>query len=286
MSAVGRAVGVRQTGGMSDELERSVTGWAERRPDIRALALVGSRARTDVPADAWSDYDFVVVVEDDAPFLRGDAWTAELAPVLVSFIEDAAAGGLRERRVLFADGVDADFTFVPLARLGAVLGSTDVAAVFARGHRVLYGAAVLGELPATAPPVADDYAGLVHEFWYRAVWTARKLRRGEVHVAAHGCNCGLRVLVRRALELEARAGGRDVWHQGRFFERWAEPVRREAMAGTVASDDAASTARAIRAACELFSDICSVIDARRGEAVRIDTPGIRRHVDAALDGSV
>ncbi len=269
---------------MSDDLVRIATRWAARHPDVHAVVLVGSRARSEVPADAWSDFDFVVVVGDDAPFLRSDEWVAELGPVLLSFVEDAAAGGVRERRVLFADGVDADFTFIPLTRLDAVLASPDVARVFARGFRVLAGEAVLGELPTTAPPVGDDFAELVQEFWHRAIWTARKLRRGEVHVAAHGCNCGLRVLLRRALELEARAEDRDVWHQGRFFEQWAHPVRRAEMARTVASDDPASTARAIRSACALFSDVCSVLEVRRGATVPIDSAAVRGHLDAALDG--
>ncbi len=270
---------------MSDDLEITVAAWAAGHPTVRAVVLVGSRARTDVPADAWSDYDFVVVVDDDAPFLSSDEWLAELGPVLLSFVEEAAAGGVRERRVLFADGVDADFTFIPLARLATVLASPDVGGVFARGFRVLAGDAVLGELPAAAPPVADDYAGLVHEFWYRAIWTARKLRRGEVHVAAHACNCGLRVLLRRVLELEARAEGRDVWHQGLFFETWAAPSRRAAMARTVASDDPDSTARATRSACTLFGDVCAVLEARQDAAVPLDVAAIRRHLDAALDGS-
>lgn len=269
---------------MSDHLESRVTRWAARHPDVHAVVLVGSRARTDVPADAWSDYDFVAVVGDDAPFLLGDEWAVELGPVLVSFVEDAAAGGLRERRVLFADGVDADFAFIPLARLAPVLARPDVAAVFARGFRVLTGDAVLGQLPTAAPPVADDYVELVHEFWYRAVWTARKLRRGEIHVAAHGCNCGLRVLLRRALELEARAEGRDVWHQGRFFEQWADPSRRAPMARTVASEGAASTARAIRSACALFSEVCSVLEARQDRTAPLDLAAIRHHLDAALEG--
>jgi hypothetical protein len=38
------------------ELESRVAEWAAAEENVRAAALVGSRARVDVPADEWSDY--------------------------------------------------------------------------------------------------------------------------------------------------------------------------------------------------------------------------------------
>jgi aminoglycoside 6-adenylyltransferase len=114
------------------ELETTATRWAENRADVHALLLLGSRARTDEPADEWSDHDFVVVVDDAEPFMGSDGWIAELGPALLSFVEDAATGGVRERRVLFADGNDADITLLPLADLERVLARPDVPGVFAR----------------------------------------------------------------------------------------------------------------------------------------------------------
>jgi aminoglycoside 6-adenylyltransferase len=270
---------------MRGDLATVATRWAEQRPDVHALVLVGSRARTREPADAWSDHDFVVVVDDDAPFLLSDDWVAELGPSLLSFVEEAGAGGLRERRVLFADGADADFTLLPVARLDAVLARPDVARVFARGFRVLTDKGVLADLPTEAVPASEDYRALVHEFWYRAILTARKLRRGELHVAAQSCNCGLRPLLRRALELEARAAGRDPWHQGRFLERWVDPDRRARMSRTVAREDEAEAAIAISTACELFSDVCATLEKRHGFEVSIELPAVRRQLDALLAGA-
>lgn len=267
---------------MSIDLEAVATRWAERRADVHALVLVGSRARDEQPADAWSDHDFVVVVDHDVPFLATDNWIAELGPPLLSFVERAAAGGLRERRVLFAHGADADFTLLPVAQLDAVLARRDVSGVFARGVRVLVDKGVLAELPTEAVATPVDYPALVHEFWYRAILTARKLRRGELHVGADGCNCALRRLLRRALELEARAAGRDAWHQGRFFERWAEPAWRARMSRTIASEDASEAARAIYVACDLFSDVCAGLRERHGFEVAIELPAVRRQLDAVL----
>jgi len=261
-----------------DDLERAAGHWAQGRDDVHALVLVGSRARVEVPADAWSDHDFVLVVDDVDPWLDEAGWLAELGRPVLSFVEEAAAGGLRERRVLFAEGTDADFTLVALPQLETVLARPDVAAVLARGFRVLVDKGVLPPLPAPGAPVAPEYPALVEEFWYQAILAARKLRRGELHVAAQSCNCGLRSLLRRALELEARAAGRDPWHGGRFLERWADPARRAALSQATARDDPADVARAITAACGLFDEVCEEL----GLQPAVDLPAVRRQLDALL----
>jgi aminoglycoside 6-adenylyltransferase len=261
---------------MASELERAVTRWAAGRGDVRALLIVGSRARTDAPADEYSDHDFVLVVDDDEPFLASAGWVREIGRPLLTFIEDTATGGMLERRVLFDDGADADFTLMPVALVDSVFDRPDVRSVLARGVRVLHDEGVIGELPTDpADPPPAELQPLVHEFWYRALLTLRKLRRGEVHVAAHSCNCGLRPLLRRAIALEATAAGRDAWHEGRFFERWARPEWRERMAATVALEDPDAVAAAVRAACDLFEDVCATL-----EPVAIDRVAVRRHVDA------
>ena len=260
--------------------------WAERREEVHALVLVGSQARTDVPADEWSDYDFVLVVDEDLPFLRGSAWLGELGTPLLSVVEAAAAGGLHERRVLFADGRAADFTLVPLARLEGVLARPDVADVVARGARVLVNDGALGDLPTEADAPLEDYPALVHEFWFHANLSARKLRRGELHVAVQSCNCALRSILRRALELEARASGREHWHQGRFFEQWADPGWRARMARTIATEDARQAAQAISLAAELFSEVCAVLQNRHGFEVSIDLPAVRSQLGVTLESLI
>jgi aminoglycoside 6-adenylyltransferase len=265
-------------------LEATAARWARERADVHALLLVGSRARADAPADEWSDHDFVVVADEPDRLLRDDGWIAALGPWLLSFTEAAAAGGVRERRVLFADGAQADFTVLAPRELAAVLARPDVAEVLARGVRVLVDDGVVGKLPAggggEAP--AEDLAALAQEFWFSAILTARKLRRGELHVAVQSCNCTLRTLLQRVLAAEAREAGRDAWHRGRFFERWADPRRREAMAATVAPADPAGAAAAITAAADLFTDVCAALEREHGPAVGIDLPAVRAQLDATL----
>src|SRR5437870_844238 len=41
---------------LMEQLEDRFVTWAKGRPDIRAAIVIGSRARIERPADAWSSY--------------------------------------------------------------------------------------------------------------------------------------------------------------------------------------------------------------------------------------
>src|SRR5947208_14355963 len=97
----------------ADELLERFLLWAEQREDIRAALLVGSRARTDRPADAWSDLDIVLVTTDPERYAADGAWVAELGTPWLTFVEETAVGNERERRVLYEDSVDVDFAILP-----------------------------------------------------------------------------------------------------------------------------------------------------------------------------
>jgi aminoglycoside 6-adenylyltransferase len=244
-----------------------VVTWASSRDDIHAVALVGSRARGD--ADEYSDHDFVLVVDDPEPYLRSVEWVRAIGEPLASFAEPAATGGIDERRVLFADGADADFSLLPVERVAEVLGREDVAPVLARGVRVLLDKRGLADAfaPRPVPAASEDVDALANEFWYRALLTTRKLRRGEIYVAVQGCNCGLRPLLERAIARQSD----DAWHAGRFFERWADPELARRFAATVATHE--TVADAIAAACDLFAELTP--------SAPVDVPAIRAYISSA-----
>ena len=43
-----------------ENLEKNFVSWAQAKEDIRAAFMVGSRARSDHPADEWSDMDIIL----------------------------------------------------------------------------------------------------------------------------------------------------------------------------------------------------------------------------------
>jgi aminoglycoside 6-adenylyltransferase len=266
--------------GFLEEMAR----WAGVRPDVRAVVLVGSQARVDAPADEFSDVDLVVLVDDPDGYAESEAWLEELGDVLLTFVEETAVGGQRERRVLFRSGLEVDFALIPASELGRLTAEPEVASVFARGYRVLHDELGVGEVvappPRPAPPSTAELGRLSHDFWYHALWAAKKLRRGETYVAKQACDCYLKALLVRLLAICSRARDEslDTWHRARFLERWAAPQDLSELGGTFARYDEADVACAILATADLFERL-----ERELGALHVDHAEVRRRLVELLD---
>ncbi|HEU4423029.1 MAG TPA: aminoglycoside 6-adenylyltransferase, partial [Pilimelia sp.] len=212
---------------MLDNVEILLTAvaiWARRRPDVHAALVVGSHARAEVPADQWSDVDIILMIDDPMVYAADAGWLATFGRPLLTFTETTAVGGFIERRVLFDTGQDVDFALLPVAEAEQIATHPDAAVVLGRGFRILVDKVNLERSlrdrvapAAPAPPDATAFAHLTHDFWYHALWTARKLRRGEVWIAKQGCDCYLKALLLTLLEWHTRTmhPGTDTWHDGR-----------------------------------------------------------------------
>jgi aminoglycoside 6-adenylyltransferase len=260
-----------------------VAAWAGTQADVRAVLLVGSQARADTPADEFSDVDLGLFVDDPERYLRDGAWARSFGEPLLTLLEPTAVGGFEERRVLFQDGLEVDFSILPAAIAKAPPAEAD--AVLGRGFRVVYDDIGLDDLepagtPRAAPPTQAALEQLSSDFWYHVLWGAKKLRRGELLLASQVCNCYLTGLV---VELARwRAHDRDTWHGYRFFERWAGAEVAEALAATSAQYEAADIARALRAKGELFGRLEDDVVQRFDLVDTVDRSEVMRRLDALL----
>jgi aminoglycoside 6-adenylyltransferase len=251
--------------GDARSLLAAVTAWGRQRPDVHAVLLVGSQPRTEVTADRWSDLDLVVVVDDPAPYADSPDWLGAFGKPLLTFLEPTAVGPFVERRVLFEAGPEADFSLVPVSAVEHLSEQPEIAAVFRRGFRVLvdeFGVEPALRRGASRPPPSwrpapAAFAQLTHDFWYHALWAAKKLRRGEVWIAKQVCDCYLKRLLVDLLAWHARATDPqvDTWHGGRFLERWADQRALAELERAYARYDADDVARALRATVDLFERI-------------------------------
>jgi aminoglycoside 6-adenylyltransferase len=259
-----------------------VAAWAGGRADVRGVVLVGSQARVETPADELSDIDLALFVDDPQRYLADSTWLRSFGEPLLTFVEPTAVGGFEERRVLFGDGLEVDFSILPVAALEAL--PPEARAVLGRGFVVLHDELGLAGLEpgAVAPPPPPSQARLEqlsNDFWYHLLWAAKKLRRGEVLLAKQACDCYLTSLV---VEL-ARwlAADRDTWHGYRFFERWGGEIA-EALGAAFARYDAADVGCALRAKGELFGRLERDV-ARRFDLVEpVDQGEILRRLGALL----
>ena len=241
--------------------------WACEQPGVRAVLIVGSQARTTTPADEWSDLDLVLFVTNPEELLESGDWVNHFGSVVLTMVETTGLGVGKERRVLYSDGRDVDFSVYPAVALGLIAEHPEALRVLGRGSQVLLDKdgllARLSSLVATVAgrprpkPSAKEYLDCVNDFWYHVLWTAKKLRRGEVWIAKMCCDGYLKQRLLRMVEWEALAeskGQADVWHDGRFLDRWAPPEVRARLPSTFAQYDRLDVARALAETSRLFSD--------------------------------
>jgi aminoglycoside 6-adenylyltransferase len=220
------------------DLEDRVVVWTRQRPDVHAVLVVGSRARIDVPADEFSDLDLVLFADHPGHLIEGDGWLSEIGPVVMSFVEATAYGGGRERRAVFEPMLDVDFSVVPASLLDLDFAVTSPATevirpVVDRGYRILDDpSGRLGRLydlpisPRIAWSLPDQatFTNQVVGFWYNAMWTTRKLLRGEILVARTCLDNSMKDKVLHVINWLAHLGKPDIdtWQGSRFFEKWTE----------------------------------------------------------------
>ena len=245
----------------------SFLAWAAAEPALRAAAVIGSRARSDHPADQWSDLDLLLFVTDMQPFVDDERWAGQMGPVWLSFLERTPDGAAWERRVLYAGGLDVDFALNPDVWLSSMVANgipPEMADVMRRGYRVLVdkdglldklGRMELPDRPLLQQPAQAEYLNAVHDFWYHTLWTARHLRRGELWWAKSGCDGRLKALLHPMLEwhtLATKGPAVDTWMRGRFLEEWADARAVAELRHCFAHYDQQDIARALLATMDTF----------------------------------
>jgi aminoglycoside 6-adenylyltransferase len=86
-----------------EQLEDRIVTWAESQPNVRAILVIGSRARRVFPADEWSDLDLILFATDSEPYLAGNEWLRDIGNVWLNLPHQTGSGH-PERLVHFEGG--------------------------------------------------------------------------------------------------------------------------------------------------------------------------------------
>ncbi len=214
-------------------LELAIAKWAVAEPAVQALVVIGSRARKDHPADAWSDLDLILFVTEPQQFVDDSIWLEALGPVWLRVLNFTGAGD-PEWMVLFAGGYKADFILTEITdRLDDKLTGSFYAKAARRGMRILIdktGTRALATTPLArnqtwARPTQDEFAALMQQFLLALFRAGSMLKRGELWRARTITDGPLRQQLLRMLEWHARAkkgSAYDTWYEGRFLEDWLD----------------------------------------------------------------
>lgn len=215
-----------------EQLEARIAAWARTQPAVRAVIVVGSRARCR--ADRWSDLDVILFTTRRERYAADPDWLGEFGAVLVTYLEDTG-GGDPEWYALYADGVKLDVVMLQVEDesldLDALLKPYPYQGTFGRGIKVLYDR--LGvprtippkSTPPIAPPTAAAFTNIVSGFLMASATTAKFIARGDYWRAQRWFANDLRVHLLTLIEWHARSTdpARDTWYSGRFMEQWADP---------------------------------------------------------------
>ncbi len=266
-----------------EELVEKFVQWAETRSDIRGAFIVGSRARVDHPADEWADLDITLITTDPERYLSRSDWVENIGNPILTFLEPTATGGGMERRVLFEGMLDVDFAIAPKTKVEYIVQilpsflrkrlmkaflkkESSIVNIFRRGMRVLVDKdGMLLQLqtlipsienPPPHPPTQSEFLEVINDFLYHAVWTAKKLRRGELWTAKFCLDSYMKWrCILPTIEWHTRATKGwtfDTWLNGRFLEEWADPRALEALHSSFAHYDKDDIKRALLTTMDMF----------------------------------
>lgn len=211
-----------------DLLEARLKTWAEAQPSLRAVLVIGSRARPadHHPADAYSDLDTIVIVDDTAAWASDQGWIAGLVdalglPLWFSAFHKVEAGD-PEWEMVFEGGYKLDMVFTsartaggeaipPAAGLGELIAATPYAFVYERGCRAMVNKqaglplSIHASLPAQNLPGPAEFENQVANSLLELVSALRMFQRGEYWRAAHAINNYFQKSVLTLLEWQARS---------------------------------------------------------------------------------
>ncbi len=213
-----------------DQLIERLVAWANTRRDIRAVVVVGSRARADETLDDWSDLDIMLMARNPESYLTTASWLENIGESWLTCEFVAPTGQQRVRIGRFEGDTQIDFVVVPsrsmrlaalLMRLlvrfpwaKALLPSTLRAQMDAFSDTLSQGVRVLLDkdgvwphlvaLPVQRPlpsqPTEDEFVNVVSSFWHWSTWTAKLLRRGELWRAIYHCSHEMKEMLLQMLE--------------------------------------------------------------------------------------
>ena len=244
------------------QIKSNILKYAESDDDIKAIVAIGSSTRSDVKADEYSDLDLFIITANTEPWFSGE-YPKKFGNVNISFIENTLGGG-KERRCIYDEDKDVDMLVFTPEQFEAAVKEGVAQWVMNRGYAVLYDSMVFTSLlekhitlSVTAPSMTEDeFMNMINDFYFHNIWAYKKLKRGEIWSAKISVDSYLKNYLLRMIELYcSKVSGVDVWHDGRFLDRWADNEILSDLQKCFAHYDKDDIKRALIRTHELFARI-------------------------------
>lgn len=253
------------------EIKKRLIECAKADDNIRSIIAIGSSTRNMMKADEYSDLDLFIITEDVDVWYSGE-YPAKLGEVSISFIEPTLGGG-KERRCIFDEDKDVDMIIMTPAQFEEALKTGVCSWVMNRGYTILYDinsyeAAVKTYVKSdiSHPEMSkEEFDNIIHDFYFHNIWANKKLKRGELWSAKMCVDAYLKSHLLKMIELYCyEIKGKDVWHDGRFLDRWASGSITDELKKCFAHYDEMDVKEALLATHGLFERITREIASKKG----------------------
>ncbi len=215
-----------------EALENRIAHWAHQQDDVRAVVVIGSRARQDRPADNFSDLDLCIFTMNPNAYRVDNGWLAGFGKLWLATYELTEQGN-PEWMALYEGGLKADLVFFQadsaLNTLTEQIAHAPHQNVFQRGMRVLLNRFSSIEVIALPPPhielpTPEAFAHMTAEFLMNVTRLHKFIQRGDLWRAMTVNTCKMRAGLVRMMEWHAHCvlGSDNIWYDGRFMEEWAD----------------------------------------------------------------
>lgn len=251
----------------------NILKWAPEEPSIRAIILVGSRARSQA-VDRFSDYDFSIFCTTHQPYTQDEKWLSKIGHVWACVHEKMPWGPhvFPVRLVIFEGGVKADFAFFPLEFLQALAKAPVLPPEYDRGYQVLLDKD--GVAKQMAKPRErlfqkklddDEFQRIAREFWFEAYHVAKYLVREDLWSVKFRANSMNAFLLKM---MEWREGAKGEWKElpahGKRMRSWLDESSWQGLSEVFAHFDRQDSWRALFYTMGLFREVAQETAERLG----------------------
>lgn len=253
------------------DIKNRIIEYAGQDEDMKAVIVIGSSTREEVKADEYSDLDLIIVSENVNRWYSGE-YPNLLGDVKISFIEPTLGGG-KERRCIYDEDRDVDMIIFTQSQFEEALKAGVASWVMNRGYDVLYDAiAVEKEIGIyvkkghSNPDItAEEFENMLNDFYFHNIWASKKLLRGELWSAKMCVDAYLKNYLLRAIELYCyEIQGKDVWHDGRFIDKWAGAYIIDQLNHCFAHYEKTDVLNALKATNSLFEELTRKLATKKG----------------------
>jgi len=255
----------------ADDILKTIRKWAKEQNDIRAVILLGSRARRG-GADHLSDIDLGLFVTNPQVYFQHETWLKKFAPLWLSIAEED--NNNMTWKVIYQEGVMVEFMLYPQSALDEM--QVTLPPIFEPGYKVLIDKDRLArKLPkpsgkniAPEAPTGETFQGTIDRFWFDAYQVAKHLWRNELwRVKHYDWKLKQHLLQMMGWHAVVLRGQKDfTTYQGKHLQDWTEPETHTGLMTIFGRYYPADSWRALMETIKIFTKISGEI----ADALKID----------------